>query len=158
MSVNTNAGTRFFIGLRLVADLPADAEAALDILKAATYVEVGEIENYGDYGDEIGDVTFAGVKDGRTRHLKGLADAGSMDLTIGFDKGDAGQIKLVAAQKDRSRYDYPIKIVYLDGLTDYFAGKVMSTKKQPGGAEDVVKRSATIGINSEIFEDETVAP
>jgi len=155
MSVNTNAGTMFFIGLRLLADLPKDAEAALAVLTASTYVEIGEIENIGDYGDEIGDVNFSGVRDGRTRHLKGLADAGSMDLTIGFDKSDVGQIKLVAAQKDRSRFDYPIKIVYLDGVTDYFAGKVMSVKKQPGGAEDIVKRSTSIGINSEIYETET---
>lgn len=152
MSVTTAAGTRIGIGARLTADLPKDHTAALAVFEAATFVAVGEIENIGDYGDEVGDVTFAALADSRTRHLKGLADAGTVELTIGFDSGDAGQLALVEAQKDRSRFDYPFEVEYLDGTKDYFVAKVMSSKKGVGGAEDVLKRNVTIGINSEIFE------
>jgi hypothetical protein len=152
MPINTAAGTRLSIGPRLTADLPDTEAAAITLLSGLTYVEVGELSNIGDYGDEVGDVTFAALADSRTRHLKGLADAGSVDLSIGFDVGDEGQLALVAAQKDRSQFDYPIKVEYVDGLVDYFAAKVMSSRKTVGGAEDVIMRTVTIGINSGIYE------
>jgi hypothetical protein len=153
MSVNTAAGTRISIGPIVEQELPATDAAAITLLGGLTYVEIGEVENIGDYGDTVGDVTFASLGDSRTRHLKGLADAGTMDLTIGFDNGDAGQIALVAAQKDRSRWNYAFKVTYEDGLTDYFLAKVMSLGKTVGGAEDVIRRSASLGINSPIYED-----
>lgn len=152
MPINTAAGTRLSIGPRLSAKLPATEAAAITLLEGLTYVEVGELSNIGDYGDEVGDVTFAALADSRTRHLKGLADAGSVELTIGFDVGDAGQLALVEAQKDRSQFDYPVKVEYVDGLVDYFAAKVMSSRKTIGGAEDVITRAVTLGINSEIYE------
>ena len=152
MSINTGAGTRIHIGPRLAADLPADHAAAIALLAALTYVEVGEMETIGDYGDTINDVTFAGLAQARAKHLKGLADAGSTELAIGFDAGDAGQLKLVEAFLDRSRFDYPIKVVYVDGLIDYFAAKVMSNKKAGISVEGVLKRNVTLGINSEIYE------
>ena len=152
MPVNTAAGTRLSIGPRLSAKLPALDSAAITLLAGLTYIEVGELESIGDYGDEVGDVTFSALADSRTRHLKGLADAGSVELAIGFDAGDAGQLALVAAQKDRSQFDYPVKVEYVDGLVDYFAVKVMSSRKGVGGAEDVIKRNVTVGINSGIYE------
>lgn len=154
MPVTTAAGTRIYIGPRLTADLPKDLASAKTLLVGITYTQIGEVENIGDYGDEVGDVTFAALADSRTRHLKGLADAGSVDLSIGLLDDDAGQIALQAAQKDRSRFDYPIKVEYESGYVDYFAAKVMSSRKQVGGAEDVLKRAVTIGINSEIIEVE----
>ena len=152
MPVNTAAGTRLSIGPRLSAKLPATEAAAITLFTGLTYVQVGELENIGDYGDEVGDVTFSALADSRTRHLKGLADAGSVELTIGFDSGDAGQLALVEAQKDRSQFDYPVKVEYVDGLVDYFAVKVMSSRKTVGAAEDVIKRNVTVGINSGIYE------
>lgn len=154
MPVTTAAGTRIYIGPRLIADLPKDLAAAKTLLVGITYTQIGEVENIGDYGDEVGDVTFAALADSRTRHLKGLADAGSVDLSIGLLDDDAGQIALQVAQKDRSRFDYPIKVEYESGYVDYFAAKVMSSRKQVGGAEDVLKRAVSFGINSEIIEVE----
>jgi len=155
MSVNTGAETRVYIGPRLNADLPKDHAAALALLSGLTYVEIGEIDNVGDYGDTIGDVTFSPLASGRVKHLKGQADAGTSELNIGLDAGDAGQLKLVEAFQDRSRYDYPIKVVYVDGFTDYYAAKVMSNKKGGITASGVLVRKVTLGINSDIYE---VAP
>lgn len=152
MSINTGAGTRIYIGPRLTADLPKDHAAAIALLAALAYVEVGEVESIGDYGDTINDVTFSALASGRATHLKGLADAGTVELSIGFDAGDAGQLALVTAFLDRSQFDYPIKVEYVDGLVDYFAAKVMSNKKTGVSVESVVKRTVTLGINSEIYE------
>ena len=152
MPINTGANTRISIGPRLSAKLPATAAAAVTLLAGLAYVEIGELESIGDYGDTINDVSFAGLAEGRARHLKGLADAGSVELSIGFDAGDAGQLKLVEAFLDRSRFDYPIKVVYVDGETDYMAAKVMSNKKAGSTVEGVLKRTVTLGINSEVYE------
>lgn len=152
MPINTGAGTRIHIGPRLTAALPKDHEAAVALLAAITYVEIGEVESIGDIGDTINDVAFAGLASGRATHLKGLADAGSVELSIGFDAGDAGQMALVQAFLDRSRYDYPIKVVYVDGETDYFAAKVMSNKKTGISVEGVLKRTVSLGVNSEVYE------
>ena len=152
MSINTGAGTRIYIGPRLTADLPKDHAAAITLLSGLIYVEVGEMESIGDYGDTINDVTFAALASGRATHLKGLADAGTVELSIGFDAGDAGQLALVQAFLDRSQFDYPIKVEYVDGLVDYFAAKIMSNKKTGVSVESVVKRTVTLGINSEIYE------
>jgi len=152
MSINTGASTRIYIGPRLNADLPKDHAAALTQLSGLTYVEIGEVESIGDYGDTINDVSFSALASGRAKHLKGLADAGSCELSIGFDAGDAGQLKVVEAFLDRSRFDYPIKVVYVDGQTDYFAAKVMSNKKTGISVEGVLKRTVSLGINSEIYE------
>lgn len=152
MPVNTGAQTRIYIGPRLNAALPTDKAAALALLAGLTYVEVGQVESIPDYGDTISDVSFSPLASGRAQHLKGVADAGTVDLTVGFDKGDAGQLKLVEAFLDRSRYDYPFKVVYVEGETDYFAAKVMGNKKSGITNSDVVKRVVTLGINSDIYE------
>lgn len=156
MPVNTGSGTRISIGPRLTAKLTTDTAAALTLLKAITYVEVGEVESIGDYGDTTNDVSFAALAAGRAEHLKGLKDGGTTDLTIGFDAGDAGQLALVTAYNDRSRFDYPVKIEYVDGNVDYIAVKVMGNKKTGITNSDVVKRVVTLGINSDIIEDDGV--
>ena len=152
MSINTGAGTRLSIGPILSADLPSDPTAATTQLSGLTYVEVGEVETIGDYGDEDGDVTFTPLAAARVKHLKGASDAGTTAITVGLDAGDAGQIAMAQAKKNRSRYDYPFKVEYPDGEIDYFVGKVMSVRKTNIANSDVVRRTYNIGINSGIFE------
>lgn len=154
-NLNTAAGCRFSIGSKN----GADTEAAY---KADTYVEVGEIEDLGEFGDTFSSVTFTSLRDGRVRKYKGTADAGDLTLTIGLDNGDKGQESLKTAHKDRTRGDYNIKVTLNDGDPDaatpilpttfYMRGKVMNNTVAAGAADNVVRRNVTIGINSEIIE------
>lgn len=157
MSTKTGAGTRVFIGSKLTAALSGVAATDLASMKAAgiTYTEIGELISIGDYGDSVSDVSYTALASSRTTHLKGVQDGGTTDLTIAYDAGDAGQDALVAAKDDRSGYYYlyPIKVVYVDGQTDYFAVAVQGIKKKPGSGNDVVQRSVTVAINSPILED-----
>lgn len=152
MSQMTGAGTAFFVGPVLTANLPSTPDAAITLLKGITYVEIGEVENLGDHGDERSDVSFTALKAARVSHHKGAADAGTMALPVALDNSDAGQIAMVAAFKSNSRFNYPFKVIYPDGETDYFVGKVMSIKKTNVQNSDVLRRNFSIGINSEIFE------
>jgi len=157
MPVMTGAGTRVYIGTKLTAALSGVEATDLAALKAVgiTYTEIGELITVGDYGDSVSDVSYTALADSRTTHLKGIADGGTVDLTIAFDAGDAGQDALITASKDRAGYYYlyPVKIEYEDGLTDYIAVAVQGIRKQPGDGNSVVQRVVTVAVNSPVLED-----
>lgn len=155
-NLNTAAGCRFSLGTKVAAETQAE-------FVADTYVEVGEIEDLGEFGDTFANVNFTALADGRVRKYKGTADAGDLTLTLGLDNGDAGQAAVKKAHADRSKGDYNIKITLNDGnptatptpiapTTFYMRGKVMKNTVASGSADNVVRRNVTIGINSDILE------
>lgn len=154
-NLNTAAGCRLSLGGKTGADTKTEYEAD-------TYVQVGEIEDLGEFGDTFSSVTFTSLENGRVRKYKGTADAGDLTVTVGLDNGDAGQNAVKTAHKDRTKGDYNIKITLNDGDPDatpaitpstfYMRGKVMNNTVAPGSADNVVRRNITIGINSEILE------
>ncbi|WP_460420826.1 hypothetical protein [Pseudomonas sp. ZL2] len=154
-NLNTAAGCRIALGGKTGADTETE-------YKADTYIELGEVEDLGEFGDTFSSVTFTSLRDGRVRKYKGTADAGDLTVTVGLDNGDAGQVALKGAHKDRSKGDYNIKITLNDGDPDaspvvnpttfYFRGKVMNNTVAAGSADNVVRRNVTIGINSDIIE------
>ncbi|MDH0154359.1 hypothetical protein [Stutzerimonas stutzeri] len=154
-NLNTAAGCRFSIGTKSGAD---DQTA----YEADTYVEVGEIEDLGEFGDTFNNVSFTALSDGRVRKYKGTADAGDIALVVGLDNGDAGQAAVKTAHKDRLKGDYNIKITLNDGdptavppvkpTTFYMRGKVMKNTVAAGSADNVVKRNISVAINSDILE------
>jgi hypothetical protein len=159
--VGTASGTRLYIGTTAIPaninDL-SDAQALAEFT-ADSYIEVGEVEDLGEYGDQSEDVTFASLADSRTRHFKGTRDAGTAAITVGYDITDEGQIALVAAEAQP--LDYNFKIVNNDKLTlggegsvDYFYGKVMSKRKNVGNVNNVVRGNYSVGINSRIVTQE----
>lgn len=149
MPVNTAAGARFSIGTKT----PMATAVAY---AADTWVEVAEVENLGEFGDQVSSATFTALADRRVRKFKGTYDAGDMTLTLGFDSGDKGQDALNVALKDESSGDYNFKVELEDGDIFYFAGKVMSRRIATGGAADIVKANVSIAINSEVLEVEPV--
>lgn len=154
-NLNTAAGCRLGFGTKT----PAATEAEY---KADTYVDVGEIEELGEFGDTFSNVNFTSLSDGRVRRYKGTADAGDMTLTVGLDNGDAGQRAVATAHKDRSKGNYNVKVTLNDGDPDavppvlpttfYFGVKVMNNTVSPGAADNVVRRNITLGINTDILE------
>lgn len=148
MAINTAAGSRIFIGPVTTAD-DVTAYAAL------AWTEIGEVEDLGEFGDQSNSVTFTALANARVRKMKGTKDAGDLTLTVGFDAGDAGQLALIAAEADSSPDDYGIKVQLNDSAATltvaYFRGKVMSYRLQPGNADNVVRASVSIGINSAVI-------
>lgn len=154
-NLNTAAGCRLAFGGKTGASEVADYEAD-------TYVQVGEIEDLGEFGDTFNPVNFTALSDGRVRKYKGTADAGNMTLAVGLDSGDAGQIAVSAAHKDRSKGNYNVKVTLNDGdptaatpilpTTFYFGVKVMNNTVAAGSADNVVRRNMTFAINTDILE------
>lgn len=149
MAIQTAAGATLHIG-------PANAEATeVADYEALTYTKVGKIEDLGEFGDTAGTTTFTGLEDRRVRKFKTTFDAGTMQLTLGRDPEDEGQIAMKAALKVDS--DYAFKIQFSDGGVAYLRGMVSAFTTQVGNAENVVRAAATIEVNSEVLEAEAPA-
>ena len=154
-NLNTAAGCRLSIGGKTGADTVTEYEAD-------TYVQVGEIEDLGEFGDTCNPVNFTSLNDGRVRKYKGTADAGNMTMVVGFDSGDAGQKAVAVAHKDRSKGNYNVKVTLNDGDPDatpailpttfYYGVKVMNNTVAAGQADNVVRRNVTLAINTDIIE------
>lgn len=154
MTIGTGSGTRLYIG-----GVNNDRESDLADYVADSYVEIGEVEDGGEFGDESDVITFTSLADGRTRKLKGPRDAGTMTVVVGDDMTDEGQQALVAAEAEP--HDYNFKVVLDDAVTlggtgsvHYFTGKVMSKRRTGIQASSVRRRQFAIGINSAITEVE----
>jgi hypothetical protein len=153
MAIITASGTTIARG-------PAVTKAAADTVgefaALTPYTAVGEVETYGEFGDESSVVTFASVGDGRVRKAKGARDAGVLPLTVAHDPLDAGQAALEAAEL--TNFEYAFKITLPDAPSDlytntiiYFRGVVMSKRKNVGGNDNVVRNTYNIAVNSELF-------
>lgn len=150
MTINTASGTRYSIG-------PAGTPKTLVAFEAITqWVDVGEVEDLGEFGDESESVSFTALLDARTRKLKGPRDAGSLAIVVGDDMLDTGQIAMEAAEA--SPLDFVMKVELNDAITiggdnsvHYFYGKVMSKRRNVGNASNVVRRTFNVGVNSEIL-------
>lgn len=150
MTVNTAGGSRFFIGTT------GDAESLLDY-EADSYIEVGEVEDMGQLGDESAEITFTALSDARVRKFKGARDAGTMAIVCGSDTSDAGQDAMVTAEA--SSFDYNFKVMLNDQVTiggtptvQYFSGKVMSKRRNIGNVGNVVRYNFNVGVNTVILE------
>lgn len=154
MSIFASSGAKLYIGSQ-----NSDPDTVLGTYQADSYVEVGEVENLGDFGDESAEVSFTSLSDGRVRKLKGPRDAGTMTIVVGDDMTDEGQAAMEAAEA--SPLDYNFKVVLNNAITvggngseHYFIGKVMSKRRSVGSATDVTRRNFSVGINSPIVEQD----
>lgn len=145
MPVNTAAGSKLSIGTKLTAN--DETTYASD-----TYVEVGEIENMGEFGDEVSAATFTALANRRVRKFKGTYDAGDLQMTVGYSSGDLGQVAVNTALKDEGSEDYNFKVEFEDGDVFYFSGKVMSRRILVGAADDIVKANISIAIGTAVVE------
>lgn len=150
MTIASAAGAKAFIGTTVLAT----TESAF---AADAYVEIGQVEDLGELGDESEAITFASLGDARVRKLKGARDAGTLVLVVGRDPLDPGQIALKAAEK--TSFEHNIKIVANDApdadhtnSVYYFRGLVMSARDNYGQQNNVVRTTFNIGINSAIIE------
>lgn len=157
MTVKTSAGVTLLIGPAHNISYGEDAAgiaAAIAALKALTYVEIGEVEDAGELGDEASTSDFTALANRRKRKIKGTFDAGSQSITLGEDPKDAGQAAVKAAL--RSDSNFAVQMDYGDGNSDFYLVQVLSFRKQIGTAESIRKAAVSFAINSAVYED--IAP
>lgn len=151
MAINSTAGSAVYIGTTLV---PATDDATG--YDADTYKEIGEIQSIGDFGDKAEETKFTAIADARVRKMKGARDAGDIQLEVGRDPFDVGQIALRAASLTNDAYNF--KIVLNDAVgTDtptvfYFRALVNGAANQLKGVNDVTLQTFELAITSDIVE------
>ncbi len=153
MAIVTASGTKVFIGPAVIssqADILSEFEAMSD------WVEIGEIESVGEFGDQANDVTFASLGDGRVRHAKGARDAGTMALVCGHDPLDVGQAAIESAEQTKSNYAFKVQLpdaptgTYSNTIF-YFRGLVASRRKNIGSNDNVIRNNYNVLVSSELF-------
>lgn len=149
MGISTTAGAKVYIGTTAAATNATQ-------FAADTYVEIGSVEDIGEFGDESSEVTFSEVGSGRVRKRKGQRDAGTLTLICGRDAADAGQDALLAAEKTEGVYN--IKVVADDAPTPgtpstfYFKAIVLSARLNFGSADNITRVNFVLSIDSAILE------
>ena len=138
--VQTTAGST----LAISADAPATFDAAG--YAAVSYTTIGEITDLGELGREYNLVTHNPVGTRGTRKFKGSFSEGSMQLSMGLDDDDAGQIMARAASTSDSPYSF--KLTYQDGTVRYFQALVMDFKEGAGGVDDITSATMTLELTT----------
>jgi hypothetical protein len=148
-------GARLYVGPVALTDIETAADALADFTSLSIGVEIGLIENIGEFGKVFDLVTFQAVADGRTYKLKGGYNEGALQLTVGSDLTDAGQALLYqyGNAQDQNNYPFRITLVGVDATWDnfYFGGKVFSYRQQLGSVNNVIKAQVNIEINTPIY-------
>ncbi len=165
MAIHKSAGARLFIGPVVDTDaIEAMSEAAAitfwEAIIEGDWEEVEEVESVGEVGDNTEVATFASLSKRRVRKLKTVRDAGTMQVIVGRDALDPGQMALIAAEK--TDFNYAFKIEYADARTEahsdsveYFGGMVLSRPTNIASARDVTKRTFNVGVNTAIYAVDT---
>lgn len=161
MSIHKTAGAKLYISPTTVVpdnvnDM-ADNDAINYFEGLSDWIEVGEVEEFGEVGDSSEQINFTAVGDSRVRKLKGPRDAGTQTVVVGRDPLDTGQDQLITAEG--TDFNYPFKIELADArgasYTDsvlYYAGLVMTKPTGLNNASSVTRRTFTVGINTGVYE------
>ncbi|MYZ46466.1 hypothetical protein [Propylenella binzhouense] len=152
---STTAKSKFYIGTTAAA-------ANLAAYEADTFVEVKDVEDLGEFGDSAEEITVTTIGDARRRKLKGPRDAGTHDIVVIYDPSDAGAQAMNAAVAADDAYNIKVEMNDKPDATGtpttfYFRARVMSYKHSFGSGSDVVKRTYSLSIDSEILEVEAEA-
>lgn len=140
MGVATTAGTV----LRISAGIPATFNQAG--YAALTYTTVGEITSLGEFGREYSLVTHNPIDTRGTQKFKGSYNEGTLDLTLGLDTDNAGQILMKAAAL--SDAIYAIKITDQKGDIYYMQVAVMKFKVGLNDVNSVSSATTSLEIQT----------
>jgi hypothetical protein len=145
------AGGKVYISNAAVYSEPADAAA----YAALTWVEVGDPESVGEFGDEAQIITAATLQDTRVFKAKGPRDAGTLPLVVLHRPDDTGQQQLITAELTNLNWGFKIELP--NKLTSggsnqliYFMGFVASQRLNPGNVSNIVRQTFNIAINSKL--------
>lgn len=145
----TSVGTTIAVALTV----PATFDQAGFSAVGQVYTEIAEVEELPGYGPEASVQTRTPLKTGIVRKRKGSTNMGAMEVTAAMVPGDAGHIKMKAAQEQTTPAS--VKITYPDGMVEYFTALVTSYKRTPGGADSWAMAAFNLDIDSAIV---TVLP
>ena len=156
MAIFATAGAKLYIGPAMAVGATDKVLADFEPSPALSYTEVGMLENLGTLGDASDPINFDAINRNRRMKLKGVKDAGTMNVVCGLDYSDTGQIALRAAEGTPNTYAF--KVEFNDAPSSsgstpslrYFVAHVMTASESLETANSVMKFNATLGVNSNV--------
>ncbi len=156
MPIFSTAGSKLSIGAAI-------DEKNIDFVAAdftsQTWVEIKNLETLGSLGDTSEAINQAIIGESRVKTLKGARTASTMEIVAALDYADAGQLALIAAEKQSSAFAFKLELADKPAAgaspknsIRYFIAKVMSIVEAYEGANSVVNLTATLGVNSNIVK------
>lgn len=140
MSVRTSAGTT----LKVSATTPETFDQAGYESTDVVYSTVGEVTNFGEFGRVYNLVTHSPVATRGVQKFKGSFNEGTMELQLGLDTDDAGQVIMKAAAL--SDNDYTFLVTTQNGDKYYFQAKVMGFRVNVGSVDQITSASVTLEL------------
>lgn len=140
MTVRTSAGST----LKISASAPATFNAAG--YSALVFTSVGEITDLGEFGREFTLVTHNPVGSRGTQKFKGSFNEGTMNLSLGLDTDDAGQVLMKAGSLSDAAYSF--EVTTQNGDSYYFQAMVMSFKVGVGSVDSITTATCTLEITT----------
>jgi hypothetical protein len=110
------------------------------------FTRVGEIDDLGEFGRVYNVLKRVPVAGRGTVKKKGSFDEGTMNLKLGLDTDDAGQILMKTALN--SDNDYTFKVTTSAGDKYYFQAQVTSFKVTVGGADSWIMAACALEIST----------
>lgn len=161
MPVFATAGSKVFIGTAM-DDSNEDLVAA--DFTDQTWTEIDFVESIGTFGDAANAIESSFIGRGRVLKAKGVRNAGTLELVMGLDLTDAGQLALLAAEKVPNSFAFRIQFNDAPASgsspkpsTRMFVGLVMTATEQLDAADNIMKLNTSIGINSNIVRTQASA-
>jgi hypothetical protein len=150
------AGSKLFIGAAK-AFSGTDFTAADFTGGSPVWTEIGGLTNLGSAGDTAELISSNHINNARTRKMKGVRNAGSMQVVCDLDYADAGQLAAIAAEKTPNTYafrvefnDKPASGASPKNSMRYFTALVMTAAEQFDEANNTMKLNITLEIDSNI--------
>ena len=140
MSVRSSAGTT----IKISASTPATFDAAG--YTALVMTTIGEVTDLGEFGREYNLITHNPLGSRGTVKKKGSFNEGSINVQLGLDTDDAGQILAKAAAL--SDADYSFAITTQNGDKYFFQAQVMSFKVGVGSVDSVTSATMLLELTS----------
>lgn len=140
MSVRSSAGTT----IKISASTPATFDAAG--YTALVMTPIGEVTDLGEFGREYNLITHNPLGSRGTVKKKGSFNEGSINVQLGLDTDDAGQILAKAAAL--SDADYSFCITTQNGDKYFFQAQVMSFKVGVGSVDSVTSATMLLELTS----------
>ena len=121
---------------------------------ALTFVEVGEVLNYGSSGGTAQVATFTPVNSGVVNKRKGSKNYGTMALKLASDIADAGQLLLQAGFDGVDEQTiHSFELTDNAGNIDYFMGVISSFSTERGDANTIVGHDCSIERTTKATKD-----
>ncbi|MFG1340560.1 hypothetical protein [Xanthobacter autotrophicus] len=155
MSIYGISGSKIYIGG--VKEPANGGDLLATDFTSQTWAEITPVESIGALGDTTELSTFNAIGIGRTFKRKGVANAGSMEVVMGADYADTGQLAVRAAAGTKNSYAF--KIEFNDkpaagaspkNSLRYFTALVMSASEALDDANGILKLTSTLEINSNV--------